>query len=44
VGVDLPIEGEAAVFGVDTSGASTLVTRVLPTDWPMAGPGAGRRL
>jgi broad specificity phosphatase PhoE len=35
VGVDLPVEGEAAIFRVDPSGTSTLVTRVLPTDWPM---------
>ena len=34
-GVDLPVEGEAAIFRVDASGTSTLVTRVLPTDWPM---------
>jgi hypothetical protein len=33
--VDLPVEGEAAVFRVDASGVSALVTRVLPTDWPV---------
>jgi broad specificity phosphatase PhoE len=35
VGVELPVEGEAAVFRVDPSGMSTLVTRVMPTDWPI---------
>lgn len=34
-GVDLPVEGEAAVFRVDPSGTSTLVTLVMPTDWPV---------
>jgi phosphohistidine phosphatase SixA len=35
VGVELPVEGEAAIFRVEASGTSTLVTRVLPTDWPI---------
>jgi broad specificity phosphatase PhoE len=34
-GVDLPVEGEAAIFRVDPSGTSTLVTLVMPTDWPV---------
>jgi len=35
MGVDLTVEGEAAVYRVDESGASMLVARVLPTDWPI---------
>jgi broad specificity phosphatase PhoE len=31
--VDLPTEGEAAVFRVDAPGDSTLVARMMPTDW-----------
>jgi len=38
-GVDLPVEGEAAVFRVDPSGTSTLVTLVMPTDWPVLAQG-----
>jgi phosphohistidine phosphatase SixA len=34
VGIDLTVEGEAAIFRVDASGTSTLVARLLPTDWP----------
>ena len=33
--VDLPVEGEAAIFRVDAPGSSTLVARVLPADWPL---------
>jgi broad specificity phosphatase PhoE len=32
--VDLSIEGEAAIFRVDTPGSSTLVARLMPADWP----------
>ena len=32
-GVDLPVEGEAAVFQVDASGASKMVARIMPDDW-----------
>jgi phosphohistidine phosphatase SixA len=35
MGIDLTTEGEAAVFRVDATGGSTLVARVLPTDWPV---------
>jgi broad specificity phosphatase PhoE len=31
--VDLPTEGEAAIFRVDAPGDSTLVARLMPTDW-----------
>src|SRR5262249_18530671 len=31
--VDLPVEGEAAIFRVDASGKGALVGRVLPTEW-----------
>jgi broad specificity phosphatase PhoE len=31
--VNLPTEGEAAIFRVDTPGSSTLVARVMPMDW-----------
>jgi broad specificity phosphatase PhoE len=33
-GVDLPVEGEAAVFRVEAQGPPTLVARVLPGEWP----------
>jgi len=35
MGIDLTVEGEAAVFHVDASGSSALVARVLPSDWPV---------
>jgi phosphohistidine phosphatase SixA len=32
--LDLPTEGEAAIFRVNAPGDSTLMATVLPTDWP----------
>jgi phosphohistidine phosphatase SixA len=31
--VDLPVEGEAAIFRVQGAGTNKLITRVLPTEW-----------
>ena len=33
--IDLPVEGEAAIFRVDVLGVSTFVMRVMPTDWTL---------